>query len=69
MSKQQALEKYFIIGNTVKTNSDHLDKVIKFNWNNGDWFVIVQAVKKDGTIDSRWPSLRIHATLPNTLTY
>lgn len=62
-STQYLLEQYFTPGRTVKAYAG-LDKVISFNWNNGSWNVIVQAVKANGTIDSRYPHPRCHATMP-----
>lgn len=61
---QALLEKYFAPGKVVESWGG-LDRVIKFDWNKGNWNVIVQAIKKDGTIDSRWPRPRCHATQPD----
>lgn len=60
------LEKHFKIGTVVADNYG-LDKVLDFEWNNGDWRVKVQAVKIDGSVDSRWPFPRMHCTEPNGL--
>lgn len=60
---QQKLETYFTPGNIVESYGG-LDRVISFRWNGGNWNVIVQAVKKDGLIDIRWPQPRCHATEP-----
>lgn len=63
-SLKRKLEAYFSIGSVVPAYAGD-DRVIDFDWNNGDWKVKVQAINKDGSIDSRWPFPRVHSTRPN----
>lgn len=63
---RKRLEAYFAIGATVPSYGG-LDKVLGFEWNNGDWRVKVQAINKDGSIDKVWPYPRTHCTRPNNI--
>lgn len=61
---KERLERYFKVGAVVSDYAG-LDKVLAFDWNNGDWSVTVQAINKDGSIDKRWDYPRKHATMPS----
>lgn len=60
------LRKYFSPGAIVPSYGG-LDRVISFDWRDGDWRVTVQAVRADGSNDPRWPMPRMHCTQPENL--
>lgn len=61
---QKHLETYFAIGNIVPSYGRKYDKVLRFDWNNGSWYVQVQHCTKDGSQDITDLRIRTHATRP-----
>ena len=61
------LTSYFKKEKIIPSYGGGFDRVVDFNWNGGDWYVVVQAIKIDGSIDNNYPYNRKHATLPKEI--
>lgn len=64
-AERSRVESYFTPGNIVKSYGGGFDRVISFDWNNGDVRATVESVRKDGDSWVAEDRPRTHSTIPD----